>query len=156
MRIGVISDTHLTTPSGMINSVKRAIRNTRTLEDLQTLVRQHFHEVDLIIHAGDFVELAVFEMLRELAPVEAVQGNMDGAKIRREFPAQKVLNIEGCTIGLTHGSGAPQGIIDRISSLFTDVDAIIFGHTHQPFNEKRNGILFFNPGSPTDVANCAR
>ncbi len=149
-KIGVISDTHLTTPSGVVSTVKRKIRNTRSLEDLRTLVGQYFQDVERIIHAGDFVEAEVFEMLRELAPVEAVQGNMDTAKIRGQFPAKKVLNIEGFTIAVTHGSGAPQGIIDRIKPLFTDVDVIVFGHTHQPFNEKRDGILFFNPGSPTD------
>jgi putative phosphoesterase len=89
-------------------------------------------------------------MLQELAPVEAVQGNMDTAEIRSTFPPKKELQIEGFTIGVTHGSGAPQGIIERIRSLFTDVDAIVFGHSHHPFNERRDGILFFNPGSPTD------
>ena len=87
--IGVISDTHLSASSGMFQAVKRAIRNTKTLEDLQKLVEQHFRDVDLIIHAGDLVELPVFEMLRRYAPVEAVQGNMDTAEVCRTFPHKK-------------------------------------------------------------------
>ena len=72
MKIGVISDTHLTNPSGVLNAVKHAIRNKCTIDDLRTLVLKHFGEVELIIHAGDFVEAAVFDMLQALAPVEAV------------------------------------------------------------------------------------
>jgi putative phosphoesterase len=60
------------------------------------------------------------------------------------------LEVNHFKIGLTHGDGAPQGIVERVKHHFTDVDAIIFGHSHQPLNEQRDGILFFNPGSPTD------
>ena len=151
MKVGVISDTHLTKPSGVIDTVTHTIRNKKSLEDLRKLVQQHFHDVDLILHAGDFVEAVVFDLLQEMAPVEAVQGNMDTAEIQGKFPVKKILDINGMKIGLTHGNGGPQGIIERVRKHFTeDIDAIVFGHTHQPLNEKHNGILFFNPGSPTD------
>ena len=75
MKIGVLSDTHLASISGIVSSVKQILRNKRTIDDLRQLIAHHFHEADLIIHAGDFVELAVLEMLQEFAPVEAVQGN---------------------------------------------------------------------------------
>jgi putative phosphoesterase len=152
MKIGVISDTHLTQKSsGIIHAVKNKFRNTRSLENLRTLVQPHFSDADLIIHAGDFVETAVFEMLREFAPVEAVQGNMDSMEIHNRFPVRKVVEFEGHRIGITHGEGAPQGISKRIKRHFTEkVDVIVFGHTHQPMNDRQEGILFFNPGSPTD------
>jgi putative phosphoesterase len=152
MKIGVLSDTHLSNISGVLSSIKHVLRNKRTLADLRDLISHHFREVDLIIHAGDFVELAVLEMLQEFAPVEAVQGNMDPAVIRATLPEQKILEFEGLTIGITHGNGGPQGILERVKSIFRDkqVDAIVFGHTHHPINEKQEGILFFNPGSPTD------
>lgn len=151
MKIGVLSDTHLTTPTGIVATVKHTIRNKRTLEDVCTLVEQHFREVELILHAGDFVDMAVFEALQKIAPVEAVRGNMDRIDIQRNFPTKKVLEIGGFKIGITHGDGAPQGIIDRVRQYFPEkMDAIVFGHSHQAVNEVRDGSLFFNPGSPTD------
>ncbi|MBD3307318.1 YfcE family phosphodiesterase [candidate division KSB3 bacterium] len=150
MKIGVLSDTHLKTPSGVLDSLKQAVRNTRGLDDLHELLQKHFGAVDLIIHAGDFVDTTVVDMLEEFAPVEAVQGNMDTASIRRRFPVKRVLSLEGYRLGLMHGDGGPQGIIERVRPHFSDVDAIIFGHTHHPVNERRDGILLFNPGSPTD------
>ena len=151
LKIGVLSDTHLTAPAGNFwGNVKQKIRNKLTLEDLRTTVAEHFRGVALIIHAGDFVETVVAEMLREFAPLEAVHGNMDTVEVERAFPATRVLEIGGFKIGVTHGDGAPQGIIERVSAKFTGVDAIVFGHSHQPVNERRNGVLLFNPGSPTD------
>jgi len=153
MKIGMLSDTHLHTSPGFFGVVKQTLRNTRSLDDLRTLLQQHFQHVDLIIHAGDFVDIAVFEMLQEFAPVEAVRGNMDSADIQRTFPVQRILEVEGFKIGITHGSGAPQGIVERITSGFAGVaelNALVFGHTHHPLNEVRDGMLLFNPGSPTD------
>lgn len=152
MKIGVLSDTHLSNISGVISSVKHILRNTRTIDDLRKLIVHHFHDVDRIIHAGDFVELAVLEMLQEFAPVEAVQGNMDTREIRATLPENTIFQVEGFTIGITHGNGGPQGILERVSACFRNkpVDAIVFGHTHRPINAIREGILFFNPGSPTD------
>ncbi len=151
MKIGVLSDTHLTQPTGIVETVKHTIRNKRTLEDLRVIVQQYFHEVELIIHAGDFVEMAVYELLQEFAPVEAVRGNMDRIDIQHAFPTKKVIECQGFRIGVTHGDGAPQKILERVKQHFPEpVDAIVFGHSHQPVNEVREGILFFNPGSPTD------
>ena len=152
MKIGVLSDTHLASISGILSSVKQILRNKRTIDDLRQLIAHHFHDADLIIHAGDFVELAVLEMLQEFAPVEAIQGNMDTSEIRVTLPEKKILQLEGFTIGITHGNGGPQGILDRVGAYFRDkkVDVIVFGHTHHPINEIHEGILFFNPGSPTD------
>lgn len=152
MKIGVLSDTHLSRTSGLLGSFRQRISNRRTFDDLRTLLQHHFQDVDLIIHAGDFVDVSVLEMLQEFKPVEAVYGNMDSGDVHLKLPEKRVLEIEGKKIGITHGSGAPQGIVARVSSRFPgeQVDAIVFGHSHQPLNETRNGILFFNPGSPTD------
>lgn len=151
MKIGVLSDTHLTAAAGnFLGSVKQKIRNKLTLEDLRAIVAEHFRGVELIIHAGDFVETAVADMLREFAPLEAVHGNMDPSDVERAFPAMRIVEIGRFNIGVTHGDGAPQGIIERVGEKFTGVDAIVFGHSHQPVNEVRDGVLFFNPGSPTD------
>jgi uncharacterized protein len=152
MKIGVLSDTHLSENTGMFHAVKQALRNSRTLHDLDKLLQRHFQDVALILHAGDFVDLSVLERLRTLAPVEAVQGNMDSTEIRAQLPTRKIIEVEGIRVGLTHGDGAPQGIVSRVLAYFQDdrLDAVVFGHSHTPINERHNGILCFNPGSPTD------
>ena len=152
MKIGVLSDTHLFADRGWLNTVKQVARNTRTLDDLHTLLLNDFQNVDRLIHAGDFVHMEVLEMLREIAPIEAVWGNMDPGSLREILPETTIFEVEGIRIGVTHGDGAPKGIIERVQQRFQHetVDTIIFGHTHRPLNERYHGILFFNPGSPTD------
>ena len=150
MKIGVLSDTHLSAPSGLAGTVKHKIRNRRTLDDLRNIIAEHFAGVERILHAGDFVEEAVLEMLQDFAPVDAVRGNMDGIQLQNALPSRRIVELEGFTIGLVHGDGAPQGIVERVRQHFDKVDAIVFGHSHQPLNERRNGVLYFNPGSPTD------
>ena len=134
MKIGILSDTH-------IPSVGKSI---------PTSLLKAFERVDLIIHAGDLVCLEVLDMLTSLAPVKAVCGNMDPPIAKQELPDKLYLSIEGIKIGVTHGWGAPNGLIKRIRPSFPDYDCIIFGHSHRPICQWIEGILFLNPGSPTD------
>lgn len=129
MRIGVVSDTHVTSLAQVPDRI------------LITLA-----EVDLIIHAGDFVTKDVLDGLKRLGEVKAVRGNMDSEELKRILPEKELLLIEGKRIGITHGSGSPYGIEDRVSRMFEDVDVIVYGHSHQSKNEIKKGILFFNPG----------
>lgn len=130
IRIGVISDTHL----------KQASKK------LTELMGGPFQDVQMIIHAGDITELAVLESFPGMEVV-AVCGNMDSPEVKRQLPAQRILQVGGFKIGLIHGWGAPQGIEERIRKEFNEVDCIIYGHTHTPAVNKRGEILFFNPGS---------
>ena len=137
MRIGVISDTHIP---------ERARR-------LPEKVLQEFKKVDLILHAGDLVELKVLDDLRlSCSQLKAVYGNMDPLEVRGVLAEKEIIKINGYRIGLVHGFGPPARIIESVSSLFKDdaVEAIVFGHSHAPVNEIREGIFYFNPGSPTD------
>lgn len=134
MRVGVLSDTHVPTRAPALPQ--------EVLEGLAG--------VDLILHAGDIVERGVLNLLREIAPVEAVAGNMDPLDLVQELGRRKVLDIGGFRIGLTHGDGRGAAAPARAAAAFSDVDCIIFGHSHEPFCEKRDGVLLFNPGSPTD------
>ena len=129
MRIGVVSDTHLTSFAQVPDRILLALA-----------------EVDLIIHAGDFVARDVLDGLKRLGEVKAVRGNMDSEELKRILPEKELLWIEGKRIGITHGSGSPYGIDDRVGRMFEDVDVIVFGHSHQSQNEIKKGILFFNPG----------
>ena len=75
---------------------------------------------------------------------------MDSGEIRHALNQKEVFSVGKVRIGLIHGYGAPANIVDTVKSEFKDVDAIIFGHSHAALNIVKDGILFFNPGSPTD------
>ncbi|MBU1044230.1 MAG: metallophosphatase family protein [Candidatus Omnitrophica bacterium] len=141
MKIGVISDTHIPVAS----------------EHLPYVLKEYFKNVDMIIHAGDIVEQSVLDNLYEYCPnVEAVCGNMDCAQLQGRLPQKKIIKAGKFIIGITHGWGPPMGITDRIRKEFKNVDIIVFGHTHKSMNERKNGILFFNPGSATDMISSER
>jgi putative phosphoesterase len=129
MRIGVLSDTHVTSFAQLPGRVVRTLAG-----------------VDLIIHAGDFVARDVLEGLKRLGELKAVAGNMDSEELKRLLPEKTVLEIEGRRVAIIHGWGAPGGIDERVGGMFDDVDIIVYGHSHRAHNEVKNGVLFFNPG----------
>ncbi|MFH1306001.1 MAG: metallophosphoesterase family protein [Candidatus Omnitrophota bacterium] len=134
MKIGVISDTHIPISA----------------DCLPQKIYDYFKECDLIIHAGDAIEKSVIDELGEIAETKAVQGNMDSNELKQSLPEKMVLNIAGKKIGVIHGKGAPFNLLKRVSMAFgKKLDIIIFGHSHTAFNEKKDGVLFFNPGSAT-------
>lgn len=137
MKIGVISDTHIP---------ERA-------QDIPKEVMKNFKQVDMIIHAGDLVDLAVLEKLKSVCSnVKAVRGNMDASEAKEMLPEKEIIKIGSYKIGVMHGYGPPNNLIELVANSFKNenVNIIIFGHSHSAFNEKRGGILYFNPGSPTD------
>lgn len=156
MKIGVISDTHLTDQGTSSNTglarMLEKVRGGRPPLDLLELVAPHFEGVDAILHAGDMVDLSVFKVLESIAPVMAVSGNMDGPDVTLVVPSRRIETIGKFKIGLIHGSGSPFGLEEKLRPEFGEVDCIVYGHTHIPCNEVRDGVLFFNPGSPTDRA----
>jgi len=133
MKIGVISDTHLYSFN----------------DRLEKIVEDYFHDVDVILHAGDIVEVEVLDVFKG-TELYAVSGNMDHDSVRRVFPEKRILEIAGRSIGMIHGWGSPSGLEEKIIDEFEDVDCIVYGHTHHAVNETRDGVLLFNPGSPTD------
>jgi len=135
MKIGVISDTHI--PS--------------LIKSLPPKVFEVFKGVDLILHAGDIVEMSVLDELAALAPVEAVAGNMDGLEVHHHLPSKKVLTLGRFRVGLIHGKYRIDEQRNRIRQEFDDVDLIVYGHSHTPFWGKEEGIYFLNPGSPSDT-----
>ncbi len=130
MRIGVISDTHL---DGYREGLKRVVDDC-------------FPDVDLILHAGDMVDIGVLNVFsgRE---VKAVSGNMDNPSVRSIMPEKLEFTIGGFRVGLIHGWGNPSGIRQKLRREFADIDCIVYGHTHEAFNACSEGVLFFNPGS---------
>jgi uncharacterized protein len=135
LKIGVIADTHIP-------------RAGRTIPEKVFTI---FAGVELIIHAGDIVEETALVQLQAIAPVEAVHGNRDSEELKGKLPETKILELHGFKIGIFHGHGDKGTTMERLPGFFAGIplDCIIFGHSHIPYNETRNGILYFNPGSPT-------
>jgi putative phosphoesterase len=129
-RIGVISDTHLREPD----------------PDLGPGLTRVWGQVDMILHAGDLVNMSVLDVL-EAPEVLAVAGNMDDYLVTQSLPTKLTIQVEGKSIGLIHGWGPPMGLAGRVMKEFEEVDAIVFGHSHRPTNTVKNGVLLFNPGS---------
>ena len=139
LRVGVLSDTH----------IPHAARR------MPSALLRGLAGVDMILHAGDLMCMAVIEKLSEIARTIAVYGNMDPPEVRAELPPRRVVKAGGRRIGLVHGSGAPMGLADRAEAAFTGadgekVDIVVFGHSHGPCENWRGDVLRFNPGSPTD------
>lgn len=135
MKIGVLSDTHIPV----------------SVDDLPKKVYDMLKECDMIVHAGDIVSMSLIKKLEKIAETVAVSGNMDPADVRKYLPEKKIFTAEGKKIGVFHGTGAASKILDTMSKAFGEkLDVIIFGHSHNPYNEEKGGTLYFNPGSPTD------
>lgn len=137
MKIGVLSDTHI--------PERAAGLPARMVEDLKG--------VDMIIHAGDLVEAGVLDALKTICPnVVAVWGNMDPEGVKKTLRQKEIIKAGKFKIAVTHGHGSPRNLLEAVAEEFKNdrPDIIIFGHSHAPVNETRNGILFFNPGSATD------
>jgi putative phosphoesterase len=95
------------------------------------------------------VAVSVLEELAELAPVEAVRGNMDRPELR-SLPERRVVEAGGARIGMVHDAGPRVGREDRLVAAFPACDAVVYGHTHVPQVEELGGVWVLNPGSPTE------
>ncbi|MBA2124340.1 hypothetical protein B9J78_05335 [bacterium Unc6] len=136
MKIGVLSDIHIhkgqqTLPKKLVDAL---------------------YLVDMILMAGDFVDVYVLNLFKSLPHLEAVHGNMDSSEIINMFSSKKIIKVEEIKIGLIHGNGHPQELPEKVMKEFEKdcVQVIVFGHSHNPYNRIINGVLLFNPGSPTD------
>lgn len=140
MRIGIMSDSH-----GNLFAVDKAL--------------SRIGKVDALLHAGDFG--ADFRELPLPFPVYLVRGNCDWDTF--DVPSELIITLAEEKILLTHGH--QYDIKVRLSKLEKTavqegVKVVVFGHSHVPFIERRNGILYLNPGSVArprggSVASCA-
>jgi uncharacterized protein len=106
---------------------------------------------DAILHAGDLVTTDVLRLLESLGPpVHAVHGNVDEPPLRVRLPAVRLVEAGGTRIVMTHDGGPADGRLARLRARFPDADAVVFGHSHLPLHEERDGFHIFNPGSPTE------
>jgi len=106
---------------------------------------------DAILHAGDLIAVEVLELLESLGPpVHAVHGNVDEPALRMRLPAVRTVEAGGARLVVTHDGGPAGGRLARLRRRFGDADAVVFGHSHLPLHEERDGFHIFNPGSPTE------
>ena len=131
MIVGVLADTHI----------------PGRARDLPPQAYQHLAGVDAILHAGDVLTDELLARLARIAPVHAVLGNNDRGLA---LPERLELDWEGVALAMVHDSGAREGRAARLRRWFPRAQAVVFGHSHIPFNERQDGLLLFNPGSPTD------
>ncbi len=137
MKIGVVSDTHVPHAAPRVPG-----------EVLEALSKEG---VELILHAGDMVVEDVLFQLMEVAPVRAVAGNVDPPSVRASYSDVELFEVEGVRILLTHGWGDGATLPHRLLEAYGSRGArvVVFGHSHVPYNRERDGVLLFNPGSPT-------
>lgn len=97
---------------------------------------------DYIIHAGDVGNVEILTELSKIAPVTAVRGNVDREAWARKVPETNVLEVDGVSIYVLHDLQQ----LD-LKPEATGFAAVVYGHSHVPKQEMRNGVLHFNPGS---------
>ena len=121
LTIGVISDTH-----GLLRP-----------EAIKALIG-----VDHILHAGDVGDPLILDKLRWIAPLTAIRGNVDGSGVCRALPATTVVELGGCLFYLVHALED----LDIVPSI-AGVAMVVCGHSHRASVEKREGVIYLNPGS---------
>lgn len=134
MKVAVLADTHT---RGMSRTVPMG-------------AWPYLESADHILHAGDVVDPALLHELKALASVTVVMGNCDGMDVR-DWGATETAQVElgGISIGMVHDSGQKAGRRERMRNLFPQARVVVFGHSHIPWNDDEDGLLLFNPGSPT-------
>ena len=141
MVVAIISDTHL--PRG-----GRA---------LPAACVERLRAADAILHAGDFSEASVLAEIEALGPpVHAVRGNVDSPELQARLPLTRIVAIGGARIAMLHDAGPATGRLERMRNRFPDAQAVVFGHSHLPLHEERDGFAIFNPGSPTERRRAPR
>jgi putative phosphoesterase len=98
--------------------------------------------VERIVHAGDIGDPEILRELGRLAPVSAVRGNNDRGGWAADIPETKVVEVGGVALYVLHD--VHELDLDPRAAGFA---AVIAGHSHQPRQEERDGVLYFNPGS---------
>jgi putative phosphoesterase len=136
VRVLMIADTHVP---------KRA-------RDLPAQVWAAVDAADVVVHAGDWVEVALLDRLAaRAARLVAVYGNNDGPALRARLPEVARATLDGLRLAVVHETGPAAGRETRAAAAYGDVDVLVFGHSHIPWDTTtQSGLRLLNPGSPTD------
>jgi len=129
-RAGILSDTHMMGPD----------------VHFQNLVQHCFGDCDTIIHAGDLTDISLLSAFGDKT-VYAVHGNMCNSSTYSTLPERLSFQLDGFSIGLTHGAGLGLDIESALWDLFPEAHCMIYGHTHRPACHRVADRLIINPGS---------
>jgi putative phosphoesterase len=135
-RLLLIADTHL----------------PRRARDLPARVWAEVDDADLVVHAGDWVDLRLLDELEERSRrLVGVWGNNDHGALRERLPEIARVEVDGIRLGVVHETGPAKGREERCSAAHPDLDVLVFGHSHIPWDTtSTSGLRLLNPGSPTD------
>ena len=134
MRLLLLADTHV----------------PRRARDLPATVWAEVDRADLIVHAGDWVDVSLLDALEARAAVLGCWGNNDGPPLRRRLPEVARETIEGLRFAVVHETGPSSRRNERMAGMYGDVDVLVFGHSHIPWDATQGHLRLLNPGSPTD------
>ncbi|MFQ1000647.1 metallophosphoesterase family protein [Modestobacter sp. SSW1-42] len=131
-----ISDTHVP---------KRA-------RDLPAELWRHVEDADVVVHAGDWVDVALLDELEQRSRrLVGVYGNNDHGALRERLPEVARVELAGLRLAVVHETGGAAGRERRCAERFPDTDVLVFGHSHIPWDTTApGGLRLLNPGSPTD------
>jgi len=136
LRLVLMADTHLP-------------RRARRLPDE---LWRAVDEADVVVHAGDWVDVALLDELDARTPrLLGVVGNNDGPELRERLPEVARATLGGVRVAVVHETGPARGREERCAAAYPDVDVLVFGHSHIPWDTRaEGGLRLLNPGSPTD------
>ncbi|MDQ8040434.1 hypothetical protein SAMN05518682_3562 [Cellulosimicrobium aquatile] len=109
-------------------------------------------DADVVVHAGDWVSVDLLDALEARASrLVGVAGNNDGPDLHARLPEVARTTVEGLRLAVVHETGGKDGRERRADAAFPDVDVLVFGHSHIPWDTTSpGGLRLLNPGSPTD------
>ena len=121
-------------------------------KDLPAPVWEAVDTADVVVHAGDWMSVALLDALEARARrLVGVFGNNDGGALRTRLPEVARVELAGVRFAVVHETGAATGRERRCAKAYPDVDVLVFGHSHIPWDTTaENGLRLLNPGSPTD------
>ena len=136
MELLILADTHVP---------KRA-------KDLPGEVWDAVAAADVVLHAGDWVDVGLLDVLEENSRrLIGCWGNNDGAELRARLPEVARADLGGLRFAVVHETGSAAGRESRCEAAYPDVDILVFGHSHIPWDTTTPaGLRLLNPGSPTD------
>lgn len=136
MRLLLLADTHIPTRA----------------RDLPPQVWQEVEQCDVVVHAGDWVDVGLLDQVSARAKrLIACWGNNDGPELRARLPECADVTLDGLRFTVVHETGSASGREARMAQQFPHTDVLVFGHSHIPWDTTaRTGLRLLNPGSPTD------
>src|SRR5687767_7206391 len=120
--------------------------------DLPSQLWQAVDKADVVVHAGDWVDARLLDELeRRAGRLVAVHGNNDGPELSSRLPLVARAELDGVRFAVVHETGDAKGRERRCDEQYGDVDVLVFGHSHIPWDTVTpGGLRLLNPGSPTD------